>query len=118
MCKIKSRLLPINVLLCYFIIYKMELKHILLKHPFTGVVSGPTGSGKTYLVRSLLLNHKHVFANMNKKFKVIWAYGQMQNIYKVDLKGVNIEYIEGLPSEELLQKNEGALVIIDDLMSE
>lgn len=97
----------------------MDIKHLKLKHPFTAVVSGPTGSGKTFLVRDLLENYKRVFYyKAAKKLKVIWAYGQWQDTYNKPVRGVKIKYIEGLPNEDLMKANKGALIILDDLMSE
>jgi hypothetical protein len=88
-----------------------------LKHPFTMMIAGPTGSGKTVLVRRLLENFESISVNMTP-FRVLWAYGQMQELYTVPLNGVQVEYHEGLPTEEFLTQNRPTLLIIDDLMTE
>lgn len=93
----------------------MEGKHFMFKHPFTCIVAGPTGSGKTYLIRNMLLHHKHVFANL-PKLKVLWCYGQWQDLYSMKIVGVSVNYVEGLPGPETLKAYN--LIIIDDLMSE
>ncbi len=49
--------------------------------------------------------------------KVIWAYGQWQTLYEEQIPGVNIRYVEGLPSEEEILSDKPHLVKIDDLMS-
>ena len=36
---------------------EVNLDKIKLRHPFTMMVAGPTGSGKTHLVRDLLKYH-------------------------------------------------------------
>ncbi|RWR98756.1 hypothetical protein B4U79_18682, partial [Dinothrombium tinctorium] len=59
------------------------------KPPFTAILSGPTGSGKTFLCRKFIEHCKDTCS------KVIWCYGEWQDIYNVSIKGVHIEYNEG-----------------------
>lgn len=94
------------------------LKHTQFKHPFTCMVAGPTSSGKTVLVRRILKNHKLLISVGVEKLKVMWAYGQWQNLYKELIPNVECEYIEGLPSEENIRESSPHLVVIDDLMTE
>ena len=62
---------------------EVNLDKIKLRHPFTMMVAGPTGSGKTHLVRDLLEQHKSSIANINKDvINVVWAYGIWQNGYQ------------------------------------
>ena len=44
----------------------VDLDDVKLIHPFTMIAAGPTGSGKTYLIRDLLMNHKYSMKNIEK----------------------------------------------------
>ncbi len=81
------------------------------KHPFTCVIAGPTGSGKTYFVTKLLANAQRLIDPPPRK--VVWCYGEWQQLYS-SIPGV--EFVEGLPDAQTLTPH--TLVIIDDLMSE
>src|SRR5258708_318336 len=93
-----------------------DIKHIQFKHPFTCMVSGPTSSGKTVLVRRILSQSKYLVAgNINN---VMWAYGQWQKLYNTKIDNVKCIYNEGLPNEDDLLQNKIDLIVIDDLMNE
>jgi hypothetical protein len=85
----------------------------LFRHPFTCYVAGPTKSGKTYFVMRLVKARK--FFIVPPPERVIWCYGRYQDAFN-ELSGV--EFIEGLPPSELLDRNTRTLLIIDDLMNE
>lgn len=80
-----------------------------LKHPFTMIVAGPTGSGKTHFVKKIIEN-KMILPFPKTK---LWCYGIFQKLYA---EIPNITFHEGLPSN--LHQYSDALVIVDDLMSE
>jgi hypothetical protein len=80
-----------------------------LKHPFTGIVSGPTGSGKTYFIRELL-KHKPFDVVFEE---VLWCYSEWQPMYR-DIQATFHEgLLATLPSDGKIR-----LVIVDDLMRE
>ena len=85
------------------------------KHPFTALIAGPTGSGKTVFVTKML---RHI-ADMVEPTpeEIIWCYGEWQPIYET-MKGVR--FMEGLPDIDHLSEGDKRrrLVVIDDLMSE
>ncbi|KAF4514006.1 UNVERIFIED_CONTAM: hypothetical protein B566_EDAN018582 [Ephemera danica] len=91
------------------------------KHPFTSIVAGPTGSGKSYFVFSFLRN---IDLMIDKQInEVIWCYGADQILYEEVKKSceVPVRFIEGIPSltEIAPERNPPPrLVIIDDLMLE
>jgi len=99
---------------------EVEKKHMCFKHPFTCILAGPTSSGKTVLMRRILKNFKNTiyFKAMPERLKVLWAYGQMQGLYKEKLESCDITYIEGLPSEDEVKDIMPHILIIDDLMTE
>lgn len=84
-----------------------------LQHPFTMVISGPTGSGKSFFVKDLIHYKGEMFSTVPDK--IIWFYGIHQPLYD-DI--ADVTFVEGLPCNyrEFLGNN--TLFIIDDLMSE
>lgn len=83
------------------------------KHPFTCVIAGPTGSGKTVWV-TRFLNHMSEMMTPPPQ-EMVWCYGEWQAGYS-QLKGVT--FVEGLPKVEEWDTTKRRLVILDDLMSE
>ena len=94
-----------------------DLKHLQLNHPFTALAAGPTGSGKTYLVRDMLRFNRDIFAGFNE-LSVLWCYEQWQNLYSEAIEGLKIEYFDGLPDQACLEEKRPSLVVVDDLMTE
>jgi GTPase SAR1 family protein len=82
-------------------------------HPFTALVAGPTGCGKTVFVQRFL-QHLPDMVDPGPE-EIIWCYGEWQPLYNT-LKGV--QFVEGLPDVEQWKGDKRRLVIIDDLMSE
>ena len=82
-------------------------------HPFTCVVSGPTGSGKTEYVAKLIKNIFDMMVPVPEK--IVWCYRKWQKRFE---KIQDVEFIEGLAPKDSFDRREKALVIIDDLMNE
>ena len=94
----------------------MSLKFI---HPFTCIVAGPTGSGKTVFVRKILNSHREMIDPPPEK--IIWCYGVYQKAYEEMMREMPfVQLIEGIPGnlDELIDPTFCNLIIIDDLMSE
>ena len=83
------------------------------KHPFTCVVAGPSGSGKSVLIQSILAKRNDLIEP--RVDQVVWYYGTWQPIYD-SIPGV--EFVEGLPDLSSLDRTTKKLIIIDDLMQE
>ena len=84
------------------------------QHPFTCIVAGPTGCGKTTFVARLLRNASEMIDPPPER--VTWYYGEWQAAYKnLDIPNMRME--EGLPTSF---DNDGkrGLVVLDDLMAE
>ena len=91
-----------------------------LKHPFTGVIAGPTGSGKTQFVKRLILADGNSLIEPTID-NIIWCYGEYQDAYDHLASLVpQIRFVEGYPDDLLqsLDRRQRTLVVIDDLMSE
>ena len=83
---------------------------VRLACPFTMLVCGASGSGKSIFTRKLLHN-KEIVANSPRR--VVWCYGIWQAEFALD----NYEYHQGLPSVEILDQGD-MILVIDDLMQE
>ena len=83
------------------------------KHPFTCIVAGPTGCGKTTFVARLLLNGSGMIDPAPER--VTWYYGEWQSAYE-NLDIPNLHLQEGLPSSFDADKRN--IVVLDDLMAE
>ena len=82
------------------------------KHPFTAIVAGPTGCGKSSWIEVLLKNLRKV---VPRPEKIYWCFSEWQKLYeKID----GVEFVEGLLDIETIDKNVRNLIIIDDLMEE
>lgn len=94
----------------------METYDLFLQSPFTMVIAGATGSGKSFWVKKLIEEAQSI--SKPPPSKIIYFYGEYQPIFG-QMEHVN--FIHGL-SEELIANieggNENIWVIIDDLMSE
>src|SRR5258708_30798349 len=97
-----------------------ELNHIQFKHPFTCLISGPTGSGKTILIRRIIKNYNLLIRNINQPIlKVLWAYGAWNPLLNVKISdNVLIHYVDNLPSSELINEFKPNIIVIDDLLNE
>jgi hypothetical protein len=98
--------------------YEYEVFDARFKHPANFLISGPSQSGKTEFVCSLL-KHSNLFTT--RFAYIIWFYGE-KNKQIFQLKshlGKKLEIIEGLPTslDEYMRANEGpGCLIFDDLM--
>ena len=87
---------------------------IQFKHPFTCVVAGPSGSGKSMLVRNILKNFQTLTDITKDNIRVKWCYKKFQPIFKFKLSdNVKIDYYQGLDYTSGYD-----FMVVDDLMTE
>jgi hypothetical protein len=87
------------------------------RHPFTGVCAGPTGSGKSELMKKIVL-HARVLIDPPPD-RIVWYYAEFQPKLNAELGGeAGVEFREGCPEMSEFSGSERVLIIIDDLMSE
>ena len=91
----------------------VESMDVRWKHPFTCVVAGPTGSGKSYFVKDFIAHLSHMVTPVPEE--VVWCYGEWQPLYE-HMPGV--VFVEGLPDDMDTWTPKSRLLIIDDLMQE
>ena len=102
-----------------FILYK-ELLSMMITiifmpwvHPFTRVIGGPTGSGKSVFVRRFVHHIRHMMTTI--PHRILWCYGEYQTLYgTVD----GVDFHQGLPDLDTLDPRKKHLIILDDLMDE
>lgn len=108
----------------------IDSRQLLFRHPFTMIVSGSTGSGKSEWLLRLLRKLKLMVGNddgdENPIELILYCYGelnpniiQMQAVGKV--KEIPLLTIHGLPKEDQLRAyakrtNGRLMVVLDDLM--
>ena len=69
-----------------------------LVHPFTALVAGMTGSGKTVWVKSLLENADKTISPPPQR--IIWCYAQWQPAYEKLMNSLpGIEFVKGIPED-------------------
>ena len=100
----------------------IEINYLKFRHPFTCICAGPTGSGKTILIRRILNNWRNTILFENKniedKLNIFWVYGQFQELYNYKLENVEINYSSVLPLSEDLKNENIDIIVGDDLMDE
>ena len=105
------------------ILKEPEIIDVQLQNPFTILLTGKSGCGKTVWVENLLNKWKQVTDDEAGKFLkiILWFYGAEQTDLFDRLKNKfgkeHIEFIEGI-DEKCLAEVTNCIVIMDDLMSE
>ena len=89
------------------------------KHPFTCIVAGPTGSGKSSFCMNLLRNLDNQCTEWRFGGAIIWCYSEETAVprQQLDKLGLNITYQVGLPEKYGNALGEPSLIILDDLLN-
>jgi hypothetical protein len=82
-------------------------------HPFTSVISEPTGGTKSVFVRRFVNNILHMMTPIPDR--ILWCYGEYQTLYET-VDGVDCQ--QGLPDLDNLDPRDKHLIILDDLLDE
>ena len=93
-------------------VFEMSCK---LQHPFTAVVAGPTGCGKSAWVLRLIDNARKMIDL--PPARIYYCYGEFQSMFN---NYPQVHFHEGLPelSDEVFDGREPTLLVVDDLMAE
>ena len=89
------------------------------QHPFTSMIAGMTGSGKTAWVRSLLQQASETIHPPPER--IVWCYSQWQPAYTEMLVPMpHIEFVKGIPKaleqDSYFNVNTRNLIVFDDQM--
>jgi len=92
-----------------------------LLHPFTALVGGMTGSGKTIWVQTLLENATQIIKPAPQR--IVWSYSQWQPAYDRMSRTIpGIEFVKGIPhdidEDWYFDAAINNLIVIDDQMAE
>ena len=89
------------------------------KHPTTCLISGCTQSGKTFKTLQIIEDWKIQFAINKNSFNVLWFYSQFQEKYQtVNSSTLVLNFVNGKPSDEIIEEFKPDLIVLDDLMDE
>ena len=97
---------------------KISKMPMIFQHPFTMTVSGPTGSGKTWLVNDILQQNKIA----PRPDRMLYLYKRWKPLYDEMKETIpKIEFVQGIPSdlddESSFDAKKITLVILDDVIS-
>jgi septin family protein len=90
---------------------------IIFKCPFTLMIAGPSGAGKTTILEKILINKKLIFDKQPER--IVFCYKNNQTAYEVfNLLDVPVEFIQGFPDDLQFDPKINNVLIIDDQMAE
>ena len=96
----------------------MDYDIFKLHHPFSMLVAGPRGAGKSEFVKQLLALKRFIMTDPPER--IVWFYGRHQpDLFRsLTQETPCIEFYEGLPTniEVMFDRNKRNICIIDDLM--
>ncbi|CAG2195541.1 unnamed protein product [Mytilus edulis] len=95
--------------------------NVILCHPFTMMLAGPTGSGKTFWMKTLLERARRMIKPSPER--IIWCYKRWQPLFSEMQQTVkNIIFVQGIPddlnNDSFIDPKYPSLVVIDDLMKD
>ena len=97
--------------------FSQKCQRFRFEHPFTSMIAGMTGSGKTAWVRSLLQHASDTIYPPPER--IVWCYSQWQPAYTQMLVAMpNIEFVKGIPTaleqDSYFDVNKRNLIVFDD----
>lgn len=100
----------INIMICLILHYYYQL-NMKLVTPFSMLVVGPSGSGKSVFVDRLISQRKSLLREAPET--IIWCYGIWQSFYE------SLPYTmhNGSPTQEQLDAG-NCILVVDDMMDE
>jgi hypothetical protein len=103
--------------------YQRSVQDLKFKHPFTCIISGPKGSGKSSFCIRFLQNLDSSSTESNFEGGILWCYSEKAAVPTRELallrkKKQKVFYHEGLPSNFGNARGLPSLLILDDLLNE
>ena len=83
-----------------------------LAHPFTCIVSGPTGSGNSVFTLKLIEHAQEIISPPPER--ILFCYGEYQKIFD---NYTVVEFHDGLPEVSSFDGKKRTLLVMDDLMT-
>ena len=88
------------------------------KHPFSCIVSGRRGSGKSSFCISFLQNREHLCTERAFAGGLVWCYGEKSVVATRHQLPANIRINEGVPEDVGSANEPPCLVILDDFLTD
>ena len=89
------------------------------KHPFTCIISGPSGSGKSSFCVHFLQNLAALCTERDFNGGMIWCYSERTAVPSpTDLPKRDVHCNEGVPTDFKIARGRPCLVILDDLLND
>jgi len=89
------------------------------KHPFTCIISGPSGSGKSSFCVRLLKNLDALFTERDFDGGLIWCYSEKTAVPSpTELPKSDVNFNEGVPTDFENARGRPCLVILDDKLND
>lgn len=93
----------------------MSIEPWVFKHPFTCMIAGPTQSGKTSILKTILENNQYLI--YPPPSNIFYCYAAWQKSFdQLKLSCPLIEFKEGIMDLDLINPKNNNLLILDDLM--
>ena len=87
-----------------------------LQSPFTAIICGATGTGKSQWLMKLIKNANEMIMDVPKH--IMYCYSEI-NPEILRLKNEGVEIFHGVPTkDQIIEKSKNLLLILDDLVSE
>ena len=91
--------------------------NLMFKHPFTCIINGTSGSGKSSFCIQLLQHLESLSTETRFDGGVLWCNGETNAVPSVDV-GRRILFHESLPDNFAKEGNKPCLIILDDLIKD
>jgi len=92
---------------------------IRFKHPFTCIVSGPSGSGKSSFTLRLVQHLDSLYTEPNFSGGIIWCYSEKSAVPRETTSlHKNVNFHEGVPQKFGNDHGRPCLIILDNLLNE
>ena len=90
------------------------------KHPFSCILSGPSGSGKSSFTLRLLQHLDSLRTEPNFSGGIIWCYSEKSAVPRQNLPSIhkNVSFHEGVPQNFGDDLGIPCLILLDDLLNE
>ena len=90
------------------------------KHPFTCILAGPSGSGKSSFCITFLQNLDSLCTEENFEGGIIWCYSEKAAVPASQLAalGMNVSFNEGVPQNFVNERGKPCLIILNDLLND
>ena len=91
----------------------------MFRSPCCLALTGSSGSGKTTFLYRVLREKDQLFSDPPKK--ILYCHGVYQNMFDSMERDLDIEFVEGIPSEEKIEEfanGESRCIVLDDLMTD